>query len=115
MKIEINNHRKIFAVQEEFNHLFPNLKVEFYEKSNKSGGSPSEKLEAHSSKTLKECRTMHNEGFITINSEMSVGNLKQHFSDVYGLAVDVFKKSAHNVWDQLPAYEKSILEELNKL
>ncbi|MEO6883913.1 MAG: hypothetical protein ABI199_07800 [Bacteroidia bacterium] len=115
MKIEINNRRKVFAVQEEFNHFFPNLKIEFYEKSNKSGGSPSEKLEKQSSKTLEECRTMHNDGFITISQEMSVGELKQRFRDVYGLSIDVLKKTSNNLWDQSPAYEKSILEYLNKL
>ncbi len=92
MKITINDHRKIFAVQEEFNQLFPNLIIEFYAKGSKEGAHSSEHLIKHN-KTLGESRTEHNKGTITITPNMRVADLKQDFSDVYGLAVEVFQKS----------------------
>ncbi len=92
MKITINDHRKIFAIQEEFNNLFPNLIIEFHAKASKGGGSPSEHLIKHN-KILGECRTEHNKGTITITPNMMVSELKQDFSDVYGLTVEVFQKS----------------------
>lgn len=39
MKIAINDNRKIFAIQEEFNTAFPYLKLEFYSKPHKSQGA----------------------------------------------------------------------------
>jgi hypothetical protein len=113
MKIEINNHRKIFAIQEEFYKIFPGLKIEFHEKSGKAGGSPSTKLVKSSSKTLAECRTMHNSGFISIKPGMTAGEVIQNFSDVYGLSVEIFRSSENNTQLQSPVSEKTILGEVN--
>lgn len=114
MKIEINNHRKIYAIQKEFNASFPGLKIEFHEKPHKKDGPPSEKLVKSSSKTLAECRTLHNEGFISIHQQMTTGDLKQCFRDNFGLTIEVFQKTENNTWRKIPITEKSILDELNK-
>lgn len=114
MKIEINNDRKIFGIQEEFNALYPNLKIEFYEKPSTLGGHPSKKLVKSSSKPLAECRTMHNTGFISILPGMTYNELKQNFSDIYGLSIEMFQKSANNTWSEIIVHEKLSLEELNK-
>lgn len=97
MKIAINNHRKIFAIQEEFNTAFPNLKLEFYSKPHQSSGSSEKEFIKHSSKTLGECRTIHEDGNITITPNMTVINLEENFRNIYGLGVQVFKKSG-NTW-----------------
>lgn len=97
MKITINDHRKIFAIQEEFTTAFPYLKIEFYSKANKQGGASSKKMVKHSSKTLGECRTIHKKGLVTITPEMTVADLEKQFSDVYGLQVQLFRKSG-KVW-----------------
>ena len=108
MKIEINNYRKIFAIQEEFNVLFPNVSMEFYEKSSRAGGSPSENLVKSNSKTLDNCRNTHEAGYITIVPGMTIGELKQNLRDVYGLSIDLFNKSQNDV----PLGDDTILEEL---
>lgn len=113
MKIEINNHRKIFAIQKEFSSVFPCLKIEFHEKPNKQGGASSQKLVKSSSKSLSECRNLHNEGFVSINPQMSVGDLKQIFRDNFGLTIEVFQKTT-KVWRQVDVTENVILDELNK-
>ena len=110
MKITINDHRKIFAIQEEFNNLFPNLIIEFYAKANKDGAPHSDHLIKHD-KTLGECRTEHNKGTITITPNMTVGDLKQDFTDVYGLAIEVFQKSDKG---RVVAGPKHTLDEENK-
>ncbi len=113
MRIEINNNRKIFAIQEQFNNAFPNLQIEFYEKPSKPGGSPSVKKVSSSSKTLTECRSVHNTGSISILPGMTAGELNQNFRDVYGLTTDIYQKSDHN--NQVsPVSEKATLAELNK-
>lgn len=112
MKITINDHRKIFAIQEEFNTVFPYLKLEFFSKPHKPGGESPKKLVKHNSKTLSECRTIHNAGEITITSKMTVMDLEQRFSDVYGLSVQVFRKSG-KVWLETTVTDGWTLEEQN--
>ncbi len=112
MKITINDHRKIFAIQEEFNTVFPFLKIEFFSKSNTNNGVASKKLVKHHSKTLGECRTIHNKGNITITSGMTVLDLDQQFSDIYGLTVQVYRKSG-KAWLETTFTDAWTLEEQN--
>ena len=114
MKIEINDHRKIFAIQEEFSQLFPNITIGFYRKSNKSGGGPAGELVKSSSKTLLECRVSHQEGTITINPEMTYGELKQNFEDIYGLTILLSHAQKGNQPGEPHLIEASTLRELNK-
>lgn len=114
MKIEINNQRKIFAIQKEFCASFPGLKIEFHEKPNKQGGPPSEKLVKSNSKTLAECRSLHNEGFLSIHSLMTTGDVKQMFRDNFGLTIEIFQKTEDNSWRIIPVKERSILQDLTR-
>ena len=113
MKITINDRRKIFAIQEEFFRVFPFLKLEFFAKPHRPGAASSKKLIKHSSKTLGECRTIHNNGILTITPEMTVTGLEQNFSDIYGLGVQVFRKSG-NVWLETTMTDGWTLEEQNR-
>lgn len=112
MKITINDNRKIFAIQEEFNSAFPYLKLEFFAKPHTVGGGSAKKLIRHSSKTLGECRTVHNKGHITITPQMTVAELEQRFSDAYGLGVQVFRKSG-KVWLETTVTDSWTLEQQN--
>jgi hypothetical protein len=112
MKITINDKRKIFAIQEEFNIAFPFLRIEFFSKPHKPGAGSSKKFIKHSSKTLGECRTIHNAGSITISENMTVTELEQRFGDVYGLGVQVFRKSG-NVWLETTVTDGWTLKEQN--
>lgn len=112
MNIVINDHRKIFAIQEEFSKVFPYLKLEFLSKPHTSSGSSSHKLVRRNSKTLGECRTIHNKGKITITPGMSVADLEQKFSDVYGLTVQLFRKSG-TTWLETSVTDGWSLEEQN--
>ena len=113
MKITINDHRKIFAIQEEFNNVFPYLKLEFFSKPHKSGGESAKKFVKHHSKTLGECRTIHSNGEITISPNMTVTELEQSFGDVYGLGVQVFRQSG-KVWLETTVTDGWTLEEQNR-
>ncbi|MBL7919921.1 MAG: hypothetical protein JNJ40_06375 [Bacteroidia bacterium] len=113
MKININDNRKIFTIQEEFNTLFPYLKIEFFSKPHKVGGASAKKLIKHNSKTLGECRTIHNNGEITITPSLTVSDLEQRFQDVYGLNVQVFRKSG-KVWLETTVTDGWSLDEQNK-
>ena len=112
MNITINDHRKIYAIQEEFNSLFPYLKLEFFSKPHTAHGSFSTKIVGNNSKTLGECRTVHNKGKITIIPSMSVADLERSFKDVYGLSVQVFRKSGKG-WLETSITDSWALEEQN--
>ena len=113
MKIAINDHRKIFAIEEEFNAVFPYLKIEFLSKPHEPGGTAGKKLVANASKTLGECRTIHNKGEITISAGMTVAELEQRFEDVYGLSIRVFRKLGKS-WLSTNLTETWTLEKQNQ-
>jgi hypothetical protein len=113
MKITINDQRKIFAIKEEFNKAFPYLKLEFFSKSHTKDGVSSKKIVKHNNKTLGECRTIHNNGEIEITPNMTVADLEQNFSNVYGLGVQVFRESG-KVWLETTLTDGWTLEEQNQ-
>jgi len=112
MKITINDHRKIFAIQEEFSTAFPYLKLEFLSKPHEPSGKPGGKLITSKSKTLGECRTIHNKGEITITPNMTIIDLEERFEDVYGLGVQVFCKLG-KTWEEISTTKKFTLEAQN--
>lgn len=113
MKITINDRRKIFAIQKDFTAAFPYLKLEFFSKPHSVGGGSPKKIMTPNSKTLGECRTIHNTGTITIIPGMTVSDLEQNFKDVYGLSVQIFRKSG-KVWLETTVTDGWTLEEQNR-
>jgi hypothetical protein len=112
MKIKINDSRKIFAIQKEFNSFFPYLKLEFFSRPHTSGGASSKKFITHNSKSLLECRAIHKNGTITLTPNMTVSDLEQHFKDVYGLNAQVFRRSG-KAWLETTITDKWTLQEQN--
>ena len=113
MEITINDQRKIFAVQKEFNEMFPFLKLGFYKKSSKVGEEPSAKRIKHISKTIAECSSIHSSEYITIKPQMTIGEVEQAFRNMYGLPVHVFKKCA-NAWYDITEYAGWTLQNQNE-
>jgi hypothetical protein len=113
MKIVINNNRKIFALQEEFNAVFPGLTLDFHAKPSKPGGAPSEKLVGHSSKTLEECRVIHNEGTVEILPSMHVSDVQNIFRDIFGLSVEILQKAGDGTRVN-PGNDKLTVAEINR-
>lgn len=113
MKIIITDRRKIFAIQREFSDMFPFLKLEFYAKSARLNGAASNKIVKESSKTLGECRTIHNTGVLTITPAMSVKDLEENFRDVYGLTVQILRKSG-KAWLGTTVTDNWTLKEQNE-
>jgi hypothetical protein len=110
MGITINDNRKITAIQEEFNSLFPYLKIEFL--LHKQVGLIVKKLIKPSNTTLGECRTVHENGTIIITPNMTVADLEQKFSDIYGMKVQILRQSG-KAWLETTVTDKWTLEEQN--
>jgi hypothetical protein len=113
MKIAINDRRKVFAIQEAFSNAFPYLKLEFQAKPHQAEGGHSGKFIKHGSVTVGECRTVHKTGNITITESMTVADLEKRFADIYGLGVQVFRKSG-KIWLETSITSDWTLSEQNK-
>lgn len=112
MNIIINDHRKIFAIQKDFSEIFPYLKIEFFSKPHRVGAPSSKKIMKHPSKTIGECRVIHNKGTLTVTPKMTVADLEQAFSSIYGLSVQIFRKSG-KVWLETTVTDSWPLEQQN--
>jgi hypothetical protein len=113
MKININDNKKISSIQKEFSQAFPYLKIEFFSKSHKIGAPSSKKTMLQSTKILKECRSIHSSGSITISAKTTVAELEQNFLDVFGLSVQVFRKSGR-AWLETTVTDGWSLDKQNK-
>lgn len=109
----IKDQKHIADIQADFRRLFPYLKLEFYNLQHEAGeGSPKRAL-LPSHKLLSEVRTVHNEGDLTILPEMTVNELENKFSDLYGLNAQVFRRSG-NLWMQTTVTDSWTLAEQNR-
>ncbi len=113
LQIMVYAHRKISAVKEEFNTVFPYLKLEFFLKPNLPNSASTLKFLKYDSKTLGEFKEDLLEAEICINPSMTVENLDQKFRDTYGLGVLVYRKSG-KAWLETTLTHNWTLEEQNK-
>ena len=113
MKLAINNNRRIFAIQKEFNSEYPNLSIEFYERSRKAGAA-SGTLVRSNNKNLSDCRTGNSIGFVTVEPEMTCPQLIGRFKADYGLSITVFRRNIAVGPNVSVAASNGTLEELNK-
>jgi len=112
MNIKINDQRQVCSIKEEFNSVFPYLKLEFFSKTHKPGCPTAKEFINLNRKTLGECRSVHESGEIFITPAMSVLELEQRFNKVYGLGVQVFRKSG-KAWLETTLTDEWSLEKQN--
>jgi hypothetical protein len=113
MKILINDKKTIETIQKEFNLRFPYLKIEFFSRPHKIGEGSSKKIIKSTNQTLGECRKVHKDGQIKIVPQMKVSELEQMLTYVYGLSVQIFRKSGKS-WLETTVTDGWTLEEQNK-
>lgn len=111
--MNISDNRTIAAIQSEFNLKFPYLKLEFYNHPHEVGEGSKLKSLIDSSKTIKEVRTIHTEGDLSVNGHLKVSTLEQTFADNYGLNVQVFRKSG-GLWLQTTSTDEWTLATQNQ-
>lgn len=113
MELLINDHKKIFSIQEEFNAIFPYLKLEFFSTPHYTGEATPKKSIMPGCKTLNECRTIHNNGSISITPYMTVSDLEQRFQNIFGLSVQVMRRSG-KVWLETTVTDVWTLQKQNE-
>ena len=94
MKLAITESRKIGELQDEFNHLYPFLRLEFL-RNHTSSDQPIRVL--NSGSTLGDNIYFVHEGSIQLSDNMTVSELADVFKDRFGIDVRVLRRCG-NVW-----------------
>jgi hypothetical protein len=95
----ISKEKQLRQIQEEFQKQFPFLKLEFYSGFHKLGEGSDKRDLLDSHLTVGEVCKLAQEKSIAINEMMKVSELEKAFKNVFGLSVQVFRKS-NNLWLQ---------------
>ena len=109
----IQDSKSIQEIQLEFNGLFPGLKIEFYRFPHAQFKGSLRDNQYAPELHLYEIREHHNEGEITISPEMTVEQLEGLFEELYGLHVQIFRKS-NRIWLQTSKTDSWTLAEQNR-
>lgn len=109
----ISDNRTIASIQEDFQAHFPNLKIEFYtDKHGIEEASPATQQLVDESQTIGVLRKIQYEGNLSINGHLKVTTLEYNFSTIYGLNVQVFRRSG-GTWLQTSTTDNWTLSEQN--
>ncbi len=109
----ISDDITLSEIQEAFHEKFPYLKIEFFKTPHQPGeGSPASDLLDHNLK-IGAVRTVHNNGELSINGHLKARSLEAHFSEMYGLNVQVFRLR-NKVWIQTINLDDHTLADLNR-
>lgn len=109
----ITEAKTIKDIQAEFHEKFPYLKIEFYDGRHESG-KPSPAIKRFDPDLpLRQVRTVHAEGDLSIDGQLQVSTLEDRFWEQFGLNVQVFRLSG-NLWLQTSSTDQWTLAEQNR-
>lgn len=111
-KITVDDNHKISMLQQEFNLIFPYLKIEFFSTANKQGELMINKFTSENDRLLSGYRNRHNNEQIIITPETTVASLEKKFNDIYGLGTQILRKSG-KIWLETTITDAWTLEEQN--
>lgn len=113
MLIHIDDTHTIEDIKNAFHSRYQWLKLEFYKQPHAEGeGSPAQET-ITGNPTIGSIRTSHNEGDLKFDGSTSVADLEQRFWNIFGIAVQVFRKSGDK-WLQTAATDSWTLNEQNE-
>jgi hypothetical protein len=112
MLLSITPTRMISEVQDEFNAMFPFLKIEFFNNRSNGRSDFSAKKIIPSNRKIGDIQLAIADGNIDVRPDMKVADLEQQFSDLFGLGVQVFRRSG-NLWLETTMTESWTLQQQN--
>lgn len=113
MEITVNKNKQLKTIQEEFQKCFPFLKLEFYSNSHRSGEGSVKKNILNANLTVGETPKFNKDSTIHIKKSMKVSELEKAFFEIFGLNIQVFRKS-NNLWLQTTITDNWSLEKQNQ-
>ena len=111
--IEITNDMTIEQVQKQFQERFPFLKIEFYSTEHAAGEGTPEALRVNVETTIGKARTIQSDGVLGIHGNQKVITLENAFHELFGLNVQVFRRSG-GLWLQTTTTDDWTLGEQNE-
>ncbi len=112
--MKVNSSRNLSQIKEEFNSLFPYLKLEFFKVPHHDLEPTSKKAMIKSDHLVSEINEFEKEGEINLSGSMTVKELEAIFRDDFGINVQVFRNSG-NVWLETSSTDEMTLEAQNDL
>ena len=111
MQITVKDETRVIEVVDEFNRIFPFLKLEFHFLPN---GHPGQ-LISNVQQTFRMFRKeSDNNRHVDILPDMTVVDLDRLFREAFGISAQVFRKSG-TIWLKATLTDKWTLEEQNRL
>lgn len=112
MELVINETKTVGEIQKAFSKRFPYLKISFFKNPHAAGeASPLSEM-YRSDELIKDIRHKDKNGIISIDGDMKVNQLEMLFQEVFGLSVQIFRKSGGN-WLQTTTTDSWTLNEQN--
>lgn len=113
MKLHIAKDRLIKEVQDDFNSMYPFLKIEFFTKEHGyRQASPARLLIPAHKKLCDASKTSIDKSELSIKDDMTVSELEHRMREDYGLNIQVFRKSG-NLWLETTMTDNWTLKQQN--
>ncbi len=110
--MHINKDKTIGELRDEFHEKFPGLKLEFYKHDHKAYDTSSADDIIEPDVSLASLLDFSDDKEYEIVSDVSVKKLETDFHDIFGLNIQVFRKSK-DLWLQTSATDDWSLEKQN--
>jgi hypothetical protein len=112
MLLHITPIRTISEVQKDFNSMFPFLKIEFFNNRFNSRKDFTVAKIFPSSRKIGDIQLAVTDGNIGISGDMKVADLEKQFTGLFGLSVQVFRRSG-NLWLETTMTDSWTLQQQN--
>lgn len=83
----------ILSAQEQFEKVYPYLKIEFFKGEHEVGQLSKERFKIESSKTFREVLGIVSESEFDISPELTVAEFEQLFRELFKVSLQVYRKS----------------------
>lgn len=114
MLIRITGNTTLAEIQEEFSQRFSNLRVEFFTDKNHDGVLTADERVRNLNTRVADIRESNHNGVLQVEGLTTVAELERHFRDVFGLYVQVLRKSG-GTWLVTTTTDHLTLSEQNNL
>jgi hypothetical protein len=111
--LKIDDSKKIKDIKKAFNQYFPHLKIEFFSEEHEEGEGNPRKAMYDDELFLKDIRTTHSSGELSIDGHQKTATFEKNFHDHFGVNVQVFRKSGR-IWLQTMATDDWTLAQQEK-
>jgi hypothetical protein len=108
----ISDRKNIHQIQDEFNELFPGLRIKFYTKYHDHYDYSSMADLYNNDAKIGDIRKVNNEEDLALNPKSTVGQIEKVFRSKYGLNVQIFRRSK-DTWLQTFTTDDWTLERQN--